>query len=479
MAALVVVAHGSQLQPGSAQPARDLVHRLRSSGRFSRVRLGFWKQSPAFSEVLDGIEEETVYILPFFLADGYFARRVVPRELGLDRPDPRGRTRILCAPLGTVAALDSAVEKLGLEGAQRLQVPPTEASLVLVGHGTKRTRKSSQWVRDVAVRLGRSGRWGEVEAMFTDDAPHVQEALSQTACETLVVVPLMTAEGYHTRETIPADLGLGQTREGLVKGRRIAMTRALGTVPGMVALALESLRAAGGGVLPEPVAPQVLRGMETFAKEVQKRGEFCMGQVWVGRCAKGWRLCHKDDRGVDVALLVDLPDVRAVEDWVQKDSEGAFRPLATAPSLRSGWYRVCETVRDLDLVLDAIYPGAAALIGRFWQGESVLCVPWEQAVEHQSGLLSDLKNWESLLIQKLVTIVCEGNECIASCEWFSPGGARSELPRGSSPWCTKPCSMLLTFGASLGRQGEESTRGVVRLGEVNAARHTWRRKWFS
>ena len=58
MQALVIVAHGSHLNPGSSTPTYDHADTIRRVGAFAEVREGFWKEEPSFREVLRTVESD-------------------------------------------------------------------------------------------------------------------------------------------------------------------------------------------------------------------------------------------------------------------------------------------------------------------------------------------------------------------------------------------------------------------------------------
>lgn len=82
--ALLLVGHGSQLSADTSRPVREHAERIRRRALFDEVRVAFWKEEPYLRGALDLVESDDVFVVPFFLADGYYTREVVPRELGLE-----------------------------------------------------------------------------------------------------------------------------------------------------------------------------------------------------------------------------------------------------------------------------------------------------------------------------------------------------------------------------------------------------------
>ena len=92
--ALVLLAHGSTRNAGSAKPARQHAAELRSRGLFAEVREGFLKQQPGVSGVLRGITARRVFIVPLFVSEGYFTEEVLPLELGFRTKDDKSFGRV-------------------------------------------------------------------------------------------------------------------------------------------------------------------------------------------------------------------------------------------------------------------------------------------------------------------------------------------------------------------------------------------------
>jgi sirohydrochlorin cobaltochelatase len=117
-AALVLVGHGSTLNPDSSAPAHQHADELRRRGIFAQVVECFWKLEPAICGVLRGVFAPRVFVVPLFISEGYFTEEVIPRELGLrtsDQPDfdrvqQRGNQTIYyCGPVGTHDSMTSVL----------------------------------------------------------------------------------------------------------------------------------------------------------------------------------------------------------------------------------------------------------------------------------------------------------------------------------------------------------------------------------
>jgi sirohydrochlorin cobaltochelatase len=270
--ALVIAAHGSHKNPGSSAPAFDHADRIRATGAFSEVRETFWKEAPAFREGLRTLDAEEVYVVPLFISEGYFTEEVIPRELRLDGWNPdlwdsdgtsadtavltaadTGQTVHYCGPVGTHDAMSDVI----VQRAKSVTDDPGVGAgfgLAVVGHGTRRNENSAKAIEYHADRIREMGRFDEVQALFMDEDPEIDDVTEYFATEDIVVVPLFISDGFHTQEDIPEDMGLtddyrtGYDVPEAVDGHRIWYAGAVGTEPLLADVVLERADDAGAEV---------------------------------------------------------------------------------------------------------------------------------------------------------------------------------------------------------------------------------------
>jgi sirohydrochlorin cobaltochelatase len=253
MQALVIVAHGSHLNPDASTPTYEHADTVREAGVFDEVRTAFWKEEPSFREVLRTIESEEVYVVPLFISEGYFTEQVIPRELRLDDWDVAEwnsdgtsathttleagdveKTVHYCGPVGTHDAMSDVI----VRRAETVTDDPGVGKgfgLAVVGHGTERNENSAKAIEYHAERIAERDRFDEVKALFMDEDPEIDDVTDFFESEDIVVVPLFVADGYHTQEDIPEDMGLtddyrtGWETPAEVDGHRIWYAGAVGT----------------------------------------------------------------------------------------------------------------------------------------------------------------------------------------------------------------------------------------------------------
>ena len=236
MKALVIVGHGSHLNEDSSLPVHEHAERIRDDGGFDEVVECFWKEEPAMRHVLAIVEAEEVYVVPAFISEGYFTQQVIPRELGLEGPVSRKREKIVyyAGPLGTFEGMpDVILERV--EDLMRGKETPGRTALVLLGHGTDLNKNSGGVIYINAGRIRERGIFDLVEVGFLDQKPEIGSVVDGVEAENVILIPVFIAEGWHTRETIPENLGL--TGEVTVReDRTIFYGAPVGTHPSMANL---------------------------------------------------------------------------------------------------------------------------------------------------------------------------------------------------------------------------------------------------
>jgi sirohydrochlorin cobaltochelatase len=270
--ALVIVAHGSHLNPDSSAPTHAHADTIRDSGAFEEVRTGFWKEEPSLREVLRTVEADEVFLVPLFISEGYFTEQVIPRELRLDGWDvsqwdsdgldadsasltatDTGQTVHYCGPVGTHESMTDVLVRRAESVTDDPDVGPG-FGFAVVGHGTERNENSAKAIEYHAERVAALDRFEEVRALYMDEEPEVDDVTDFFESEDVVVVPLFVADGFHTQEDIPEDMGLtddyrtGYPVPAEVDGHRLWYAGAVGTEGLTAEVVLERAADAGADV---------------------------------------------------------------------------------------------------------------------------------------------------------------------------------------------------------------------------------------
>ena len=264
MQALVIIGHGSHLNAESSAPVYRHAEAIRRTGAFDEVRECFWKEEPSMREVFDLVESDDVYVVPLFISEGYFTEEVIPRELGLSGPAPSvtekvGKTIRYTLPVGTHPSMSAMILRRAEESAGLDAQQARAAGLVIIGHGTERNSNSAEVIYRVTRECEAAGVFGAVKTGFLDQEPEVGDVLDSMPGRTVVLVPFFVAEGWHTQETIPDDLGINRPAVSHVThkdGRTVYYADPVGTFPEVAGIILQRAREAGARVPDGVVTPE-------------------------------------------------------------------------------------------------------------------------------------------------------------------------------------------------------------------------------
>ncbi len=237
-ASLILAAHGAGDDSPANLHVRDLAAALHASGKWYEVVAAFNRGTPGFAEALAGLPPGRVVVVPVMTSDGFFRERVLPAALQeCDRPE---RWDIRVTPsLGSRRELVDIVEMLATTAAARFQVSAADATLLIIGHGTRRHAHSGDTVRSACRALRRRAIFARVEAAFLDEPPLVEEYMANAETSLLIAVPFLIGGGQHAQMDVPQRLGmdaLSHTSEPAcaeVRGRRIIRAQSVGSHPGV------------------------------------------------------------------------------------------------------------------------------------------------------------------------------------------------------------------------------------------------------
>ena len=210
--ALLIVAHGSTINPDSSAPTLAHAAAIRRRKTFAEVECAFWKEEPSLRDAVFLFEPESireVYVVPNFISEGYFTQTVVPRELELNGPTTKrlsGQTWNYCQPVGNHPMMTELLLKRAREIAPN--PVPAETSLLIVAHGTDLNENSAVAAKREAEKIRALGRYAAVLNVYMEESPLVSDWQKLTKTRNVVVVPFFVSDGLHSYEDIPRLLGI-------------------------------------------------------------------------------------------------------------------------------------------------------------------------------------------------------------------------------------------------------------------------------
>jgi len=233
--ALLIVAHGSTVNPDSSAPTLAHAAEIRRRKIFAEVECAFWKEEPSLRDALflfDPASIREVCVVPNFISEGYFTQTVIPRELELDGPITKrssGQTWKYCQPVGNHPTMTELLLKRAFEIAPG--VDAAETSLLIVAHGTDLNENSAMAAKREAEKIRALGKFAEVLNVYMEEPPLVSDWRKLTKTRNVVVVPFFISDGLHSYEDIPRLIGI-VVAAGVDRGRPGSAPAA--TAPGQI-----------------------------------------------------------------------------------------------------------------------------------------------------------------------------------------------------------------------------------------------------
>lgn len=248
--ALLIVGHGSTVNPDSSAPTLIHAGEIRRRGIFADVACCFWKEEPSLRDALLFFRDPAirdVCVVPNFISEGYFTRTVIPRELELTGPETHrrnGQVWRYCQPVGNHRRMTELLLQRAHEVAPA--IPEAETTLLIVGHGTSLNDNSAVAAKHQVEMIRALDRYAAVLNVYMEEPPLVSDWVKLTQTRNVVVVPFFVSDGLHSDEDIPAMLGIppeslsgpsGNPHE--LHGRSLFYATAIGTDPNFADIIIE------------------------------------------------------------------------------------------------------------------------------------------------------------------------------------------------------------------------------------------------
>jgi len=473
--ALIIVGHGSTLNPDSSAPTHRHADEIRNRGIFAEVVCAFWKEEPSMREMYYMLKSRQVYIVPNFISEGYFCQQVLPRELRLGGPvtQREGRTIVYSDPVG----IHPSMTKLLLKRAEEVApgVPRQESCLIIVGHGTSLNENSRKAIEDQVTLIKEGGHgFAEVMGAYMEEAPFVAKWSELSKSPHVIVVPFFIADGLHSFQDIPVLLGMASEPTAAasqieqlwenpheLQGKKLYYSMAIGTEALMAEVILDQVH--------DIRVRQADNEDVTAEQEIKLEPRrvypplFTIGQIKCSQQQDGsWVLHHSDDNGLDGLPIYTSPtDAREIANL---DGAGGFRALKSAPTLKRGWQMLLQDNDALRLALDFFYPAALGMWDHHLAGQ-LQPVPLRETLGRQTGMYRSAHKIHDDQAQELVACQCDpATKCLRKITWsltaeepltLLPPGKQlsSPLPADDIPViCVEACTFIVTGAKDIAKE---------------------------
>jgi sirohydrochlorin cobaltochelatase len=241
---LVLAAHGSEAAPNSNAPIFDLASQIEAMGLFANVRCAFLMGQPNMTNVLDGLPAGKVIVVPLMTSVGYYLNSVIPGKLAQNTKASEFDWHI-----SPVAGMHPRVATLMCDRIRgrlnEYQIDESETTLALIGHGTRRNKKSAKSTFDLFEVLKATFPKIRARVAFLDQDPQADLVAASILTGHTLIVPFLVSRGPHTTVDVPEAFGLPSGPDvefPIVQdrgGRKCILEMPIGMYPEMAEICIE------------------------------------------------------------------------------------------------------------------------------------------------------------------------------------------------------------------------------------------------
>lgn len=228
---LVLAAHGAGNESEANKRTQALARWVGERRKDLRVVCAFNLGTPTFAEVLDLHEAQesraVCVVLPLMTSDGYFVKERLAGELAKNGVARSVDIKIL-GPVGLREEVTRTLIERTRVAMREARLTPDQTTIVVVGHGTRRSAASGASTDALALEIGKAIPAALSVSAFLDQDPLLED-LSATLTRradahpsnplerpNLLIVPFLLGGGGHALSDVPERLGVpGAVADGI------------------------------------------------------------------------------------------------------------------------------------------------------------------------------------------------------------------------------------------------------------------------
>ena len=158
-------------------------------------------------------------------------------------------------------------------------------------------------------------------------------------------------------------------------------------------------------------------------------------------------LRHAEDADAPAADLTDHEDPLDAREIAKRDDRERYRPLKTAPTLRTGWRYPDLGPAELVRAVDFFYPASVANWHREREGDLDVS-HWRETVERQTGIYGVVRTWDRgeghEHVDRVAEACCVDSQCLKRREWHYDDETDLAVDGGEGAFpCREPCSLVI------------------------------------
>jgi len=176
---------------------------------------------------------------------------------------------------------------------------------------------------------------------------------------------------------------------------------------------------------------------------------------------RSYDLRHEDDADASADDLDAREDPLDARRLAKHDDRDRYRPLKTAPSLRTGWVFPDLAPAELVQAVDFFYPATVANWHREREGDLDV-THWRETIERQSGIYGVVQTWDRQdgyeHVNWVAEACCVDSQCLKRREWKYDDETDLDVDGGDGAFpCREPCSLVIAAARQWTKlEGEQS-----------------------
>ena len=171
-----------------------------------------------------------------------------------------------------------------------------------------------------------------------------------------------------------------------------------------------------------------------------------------------YEIRHVDDSDAETNALTTHTNPFDARDIGTLDAKDRYRPLRTAPSLKTGWIFPELTANEVYEAVEAFYPATVVNWYREERGELDLD-HWRDEQDRQSGIYNLITVLPDEAVDWAAAACCDDSQCLKRREWQLSADEPLDADGGDGVFpCRGPCSMVVAAGREWAKLERQNTQ---------------------
>lgn len=183
-----------------------------------------------------------------------------------------------------------------------------------------------------------------------------------------------------------------------------------------------------------------------------------------------YEIRHVDDVDTAPEQLEIHEDPLQAREIGRLDDRDRYRPLKTAPSLRTDWRLADLDATELVRAVEWFYPAMIANWHREREGELDV-THWQETAERQTGIYDVIEELPDDAVDWMAAACCDDSQCLKRRQWDRSESDELDAPRGTGEFpCREPCSLVTAAArkwTTLESEDERTMQIELTLSEAN------------